>query len=587
MADKAPADIEPPSPSPQKKLAEEQLARHEELKVERDTRFAVDWQTISQYFYPNQSDINTTKTESIDGWTQNIYDTTAIQSAQTLAAGMFNWWTPPNQPWAEYGTPEELKQDSGEEEDDTPEDDATQWLGRASDAAMRELGRSNFYSVKGESDNAFATFATDVILLDESDSGEELFNFIPCKIKTYTIEENYRGIVDTLRRDMEMTYRQIKQKFGKKSDVIPEKLVEQAKKEPLKKFKLLHCIFPREDSERLPKAKDGANKPIASVYISVEFKSVIRVSGYEESPILCRRFAKWGTGAVWGYGPAYLALPDARETNYMAQFLAAAAEKLIDPPMLVPDSMDGDLDLRAAGRSVYDSTTPDAIPKPLYQGVEYKIGPELLEQKRQQIRDAFFVDAFKLLNSAPLLDKEMTAYEISQRQAEQLQGITPAFTRAVTEFVNPLMERIFGIMFRAGKLTNPPESLLKPTGEGRASLVMPEVVVTSRFNDALRALKNRGAEQLMAFMLPQIQFKPENADIINWDKLNRGYGENAGAAPDDFLPSKAVKKIREGRAQIAAAQRQAEMANSLSDSAKNIAQGPQWAQDQLRQQMGA
>ena len=31
------------------------------------------------------------------------------------------------------------------------------------------------------------------------------------------------------------------------------------KKEPNRKFKILHCIFPREDSDRLPKAKDGKN----------------------------------------------------------------------------------------------------------------------------------------------------------------------------------------------------------------------------------------------------------------------------------------------------------------------------------------
>ncbi len=575
-----------PQDAPSKSLVTEQLAIHDELKAERDTRFMVDWQLISSYTYPNQSDINVSKTESISAWTQNIYDTTTLASAQILAAGMGNWWTPPNQPWAEYGPPEELKKES--EDDSDQEDEVPQWLGKASDAAMRELGRSNFYSVKGECDNAFAAFATDVIIFDESDTGNELFNFVPCKIGTYTIEENYKGIVDTLRHEIKLTFRQIKQKFAKGSDNIPAKMVEHAKKDPKRKFVILHCIFPRQDSERLPKAKDGANMPFASVYIAMEYKEVIRVSGYHENPILARRFAKWGTGAVWGFGPSYLALPDARQVNYVSQYMDAAAEKLVDPPVLTPDSLDGDVDLRAGGRTVFDSSNPNALPQTWNNTTEYKLGMELMANRQQQIRDAFFVDAFKLLNSQPLIDKEMTAYEISQRQAEQLQGITPAFTRTITEFINPLMQRVFGIMFRANKLKNPPQALLQPNADGKsASLVMPEVVVTSRFNDALRALKNRGAEQSMAFLLPQLEIKPENADVFDWDKMNREYAMNAGIAPDSLSTAKQMKQVRQARAQMMQAQRQAELANSLADTAQKVGGAPDWAQSQLKQQVGA
>lgn len=571
-------------PADLKKLVTEQLTIHEELCAERDTRFAVDWQTISSYFYPNQSDVNTTKTENIAAWTQNIYDTTGVQSAQVLAAGMFNWWTPPNQPWAEYGTPEELKQESEGEED--AEDNASQWLGKASDGTMRELGRSNFYTIKGDSDMGLAVFGTDLVLMDESDTGTELFNFIHCKIKTYTIQENYKGVVDTVRRELEMTLRQIKQKFAKTGDNVPTKMEEQGKKDPKRKFKILHCIFPREDSERLPKAKDGANKPIASVYIAMEFKEVIRISGYDESPILCRRFAKWGTGAVWGYGPAYLALPDARQVNYVQQYLDALAELHAYPRVLVPDNLDGDVDLRAGGTTTFDSSS-NTLPQEWATAGEYKLGLEMQERRRQAIRDAFFVDAFKLLNSQPLVDKEMTAYEVSQRQAEQLQGITPTFTRSVPEFINPLMQRAFGIQFRAGKLRNPPESLMQPLGEGKAALVMPEVVVTSRFNDALRALKNRGAEETMRFILPWMEIKPELADVFNWDKTVRGYGQNSGMAPDDFLTEREVLKLRGARAQLQQQQRVLMQAQQMAETGKNLEASPEFMKEQARQAAGA
>lgn len=568
-------------------LAKEQIKRHAELMSFYQNRFADDHQTISQYFLPQESDIQTNKTEGVAGWTDQIYDTTPIQANQVMAAGQFSWWTPPNQPWAEYEPPEEMKK----EEDDN---DAQIWLGKASDKIMKELARSNFYSTKAQADLGYSTFATDLVIFDESEKGSELFNFIPCKISTYTIEEDYKGIVDTARREVEMTWRQIEQKFNKPTDTIPEKLRKLANdgKNKGRKFKLLHCIFPREDSDRLPGAKDGKNKPIASVYIAMDVQECIRVSGYDESPILCRRFAKWGTGSVWGYGPAYLALPDARQINYVQQYLDALAELHAYPRVLIPDNLEGDVDLRAGGPTTWDTSNPSAKPEEWMSVGDYKLGIEMQQQRRQAIRDAFFNDAFKLLNSQPLLDKEMTAYEISQRQAEQLQGVAPAFTRQVPEFINPLMQRAFGVAFRAGKLGQAPASLMRDLGGGKKALAAPEIVVTSRFNDALRALKNRGAEETFGFIakLPGAENHPEWMDPFDMDDTIMEYARNAGMAPTNIRQLGTVKKtsvaqIRAQRAALQQQQRRAALAEQTSKAGKNLGASPEWMQDQVKDQI--
>src|SRR6478609_1123925 len=341
------------------KLATEQIKIHDSLMAFYRTRFAVDHQSISQYFWPNQSDINVTKTENVASWTQNIYDTTGIQAAQTLQAGMYNMGTPPNQPWAEYNVPSELM-----DEDGKAPDDAVQFNGKASETIMKEFGRSNFYLVKGMGDMGLAVFGTDTIIFDEGE-GQELFNFTHCKISTYSIEEDYKGVVDTLRREIKMTYRQLKQKFNKPGDNLSAKLEDMCRgpEGGKKEFCVLHCIFPRADSERIPKGKTGKDKPIASVYILKELQETIRISGYDENPILCRRFSKWGTGAVWGYGPAYLAMPDARQANYIKQYIDARAEIEAYPRVLVPDTLDGDVDLRAGGVTTWNSTDANGKPQ--------------------------------------------------------------------------------------------------------------------------------------------------------------------------------------------------------------------------------
>jgi hypothetical protein len=568
-----------------KSLAAEQLGRYQELKTERDSLFKPTWQFISQYFLPQDSNINVEKTPGqTASWTDRIFDTTPIQCAETLKSGQYNWLTPPNQPWAEFGVPQELKGDAQGEEDD----DATLWLGRCSDIAMKELAMSNFYSVAAESYLGVGVFGTDLMLCEEGK--RTTLNFRHARIGTYVIEEDDEGIVDTVRREWEMTYRQACQFFKKTGDKLPDKMVKDAEGEAgkVRKFKFLHCIFPREDSDRLPGRKDGPNKPIASVYIAMDYKECVRIAGYDEQPILCPRFDKWGTGSAWGYGPGYLGLPDARQLNYVQQYMDSLAELHADPRVLVPDSLEGDVDLRAGGITTWDSSNPNGKPETWGDAGEYKLGMELQEQKREALRTMFYVQAFQLLNSQPLIDrKEMTAYEISQRQAEQLSSFTPAFARRVSEFLNPLMLRVFGILYRAGKFGQPPQSLMKPVAPGKYGLVMPQVVITSRISDALKALKNRGTEETFRFLEPMLETQPEIMDNFDTDKLAKDYAENTGMPADGLRSVKNVAKIRQARAQVQAQQRQVALAQQMAAAGKDLGSAPQWMQSGAQQALGA
>ena len=393
--------------------------------------------------------------------------------------------------------------------------------------------------------------------------------------------------MDTGRHEVEMTFRQIQQKFNKAGDNIPEKMAEQAKgpKAGQKKFKVLHCIFPREDSKRLSGRKDGSGMPVASLFISMDFQEVIRESGYHENPLLCRRFKKWAS--AWGYGPCYLALPDSRQVNYVQEYMDTVAELHANPRVLFPSNLEGDVDLRAGGVTTFDPMVQNGKPEEWASVSDYKLGLEMQAGRRQSIRDACYTDAFKLLNSAPLLDKEMTAYEISQRQAEQLQNMTPIDARHIPEFHNPLMLRGFGIMYRRGKLGKAPASLMVDAGGGKTGLAAPEVLSTSRFSDALKALKNRGAEETFGFIakLPGADQHPEYMDPFDLDKSIVGYARNAGMAPDDIRPAtgpNSVAAIRAKRTQIIQQQRAAAMAEQLGKAGKGLGGSPQWMQDQAQ-----
>lgn len=560
-------------------LAKELINRYTDLQSERDSKWATTWQYISQYFLPQDSNILVKKTEGVAGWTDRIFDTTAIEAAETLKMGQYNWLTPPNQPWGEYDVPEELSDGEGSE------DEATAWLGKASDITMRELARSNFYSVASMAYLGVGVFGTDLVIAEEGK--KTALNFRHARIGTYVIEEDDEGVVDTTMREFELTFRQAKQMFGEEN--LPDKMKQAARgAEGLKKkFRFIHCIFPREDSKRIPAKKDGANKPIASVYVALEFNECVRIGGYDEQPALCSRFDKWGTNAPWGYGPAYLALPIARQLNYVQEFLDALAELHAYPRVLIPDNLEGDVDLRAGGATTWDTSVQNGKPEEWATVGDYKLGIEMQEQRRQQLRQAFMTDAFKLLNSMPLLDKKMTAFEISQRQAENLSAFTPSLGRRVTEFLNPLMLRVFGILYRAGKFGQAPDSIMVDLGGGKRALALPNVLITNRLTDALKALKNRATEQTFQFLLPQVEVgRVECLDIFNMDDVNREYALNSGMAPDLIRPHKgtgSIESLRAERAKLQAQQRAAEMAQMAAQTGKDLNQSPDWMKDQAQQ----
>lgn len=559
--------------------ATDQLDIYEELRAWRNSRFDVNWQYIAQYFLPQESDINVEKTEGqISGWTQNIYDTTAIECAEDLKTGQFTWLTPQSQPWFEYEPPESLEKDAST---GMVDDDAAQFCGKSSDVIRKQFAKSNYYTVADMAFLGVGVFGTDCVIFDEGTNGP-LFNFRHCKPGTYVIEEGDDGIVDTLRREVKMKWRQVQKFFNKPGDKLPEKMAAEAKKDRTRDFVFIHCIFRREDSARDPGKKDGKNKPFASLYISVDYRTTVRESGYDENPILCQRFAKWGTGAPYGYGPAYLALPLARQLNYVQQYLDALAELHAYPRVLIPSNLAGDVDERAGGATVFDENNPNALPKEWMSTGDYKLGLELQEQKREAMRRMFFTDVFKLLNSEPLLDKEMTAFEISQRLAEKLGGFGPTACRREIEFIQPMLYRAFAICYRAGILKQAPASMMTKLG-----LQTPSIVITTRVSNAQRALQNRGTEETIQFMEPLLEAKPEMLDVLDTDKMLKDYARNTGMPPDVIRSDKDVMKIRAARAQVQQQQRNAEMADQLASAGKNLGASPEWVQAQAKQALGA
>ena len=164
-------------------------------------------------------------------------------------------------------------------------------------------------------------------------STREGISFRAIHIDEIFIAENADGIIDTVFRSFKMTVRQIVQKWGEKSLSLRIKRMYE-KQELDKEIELLHCVYPRDDVDQGKRA--ATMLPVASIYIDEKENHVLAEGGFDEMPYMVSRWAK-AVGEVFGRSPAMTALPDIKMLQEIMKTTIKAAQKIVDPPLLVPD----------------------------------------------------------------------------------------------------------------------------------------------------------------------------------------------------------------------------------------------------------
>ena len=537
-------------------LACELIDRNADLRSERATWETV-WQSCANYVIPRKSQITETKTPDIEGFTQDLYNHTAIRSNYTLAAGQINYITPANEMWGAFEAPAGLKES----------EEAKSWFAKCSEIALKEIRTSNFYLEIHESHLNRGALGTASLLCEEGTFAKPL-NFKAHDTGTYSIEENAEGIVDVWFHEFKLSARNIVDRYGIENvgKTIKEAYEQNGGKGRSKKFPLLYCIFPRKDSDRLMNRMDGPNMPYAAVTVDVENKKLVKNSGFLEFPGGVTRYLKWGD-APYGYCPTIEALPLMRQVNFIEQQLDALAELAAFPRILIPDTLEGEVDLRAGGGTIVRSMdmARGEMPREWATQGRYDYGIDRVERKIKEIQDAYHVDLF---NALAVREKTMTATEVLEIVAEKLILFSPTFARLVTELLNPIMRRVFSILLRKGKFPPVPMSVLVSGEDGNPAVADPEIVYVSKIALATKAIENRSWNQFWMILVQILEVDQSALDWVNMDKVVKGVAENLGIRNDWLNGEEAVAAIREAKAQ----QQQAAAAlQALSEGGKGVA----------------
>jgi len=531
-------------------LALELSARSSRLAAARSS-WDVLWQDIANYVMPRKAEIIQKQGSPNVSKQTRLFDGTAIRANQILANGQLAWMTPMESRWFSYDAPAHLKGN----------DKAEQWYRTCTEVAILELAKSNFYTEIHELYLDRGAFGTAALHLEEGKKSPLNFTTLTCG--TYSIAENDEGYVDTIYRSVPMTLRNVVGKFGIEN-VSPElqsKYKDAKGKNLDTEIKITHAIYPRADQDCDHTKRDGKNKPIASVYFEEATKHILRESGYDDMPTFATRYLKWGNSA-YGWSPSWIALPDARQLNFLERQMDALAELQAFPRMLIPDSMEGTVDFRANGATYYDATNPTAIPKEWATGGRYDVGVARSETKRKSIEDAFHVDLFQMFAQ---IQKQMTATEVSERAAEKLIQFSPTFARMTTELFGPILKRTFTLLITAGYFPPPPQEVLQQDHAG-ISIAEPQISYSSRIALAIKALENVSFTRFLSTFLPISQIQPDVLDNIDFDQASRDFARNEGMPARWIRDMDLVNQNREARAQAMQQQEQIAQAQQAAEA---------------------
>jgi Bacteriophage head to tail connecting protein len=515
------------------------------------------WRELADYTMPRK----TGSTDMISSPSSNrearLFDTTQIDANATLANGQLSWMTPQATPWFSYEPSAQLEKS----------DEAKLWLGSCSESARKELKTSNFYTAIHEFYMDRSCFGTAAIYCEKSKRGKLNFRNLPCG--SYCIAEDDEGNVDTVFWETEMTARQMFQRFGEQCSEAVRKQAENASSAN-SKHKVIHAVYPREDHERDTKQRDKANMPIASVFFEEANGIILEVGGYWSMPVMVSRYLVWhnGLGGVYGWSPAWAALPDARQLNHLQMMMDALAEKAAFPPVAAPASFDGEIDLSAGAVNYYNDDKANTVPISAIGVVgNYNVGLQRIQEKQASIRRHFHADLFEMFGN---IEKQMTAAEVNARLREKVIQISPSFARLTTELLNPLLERVFQICVELGIFSPPPASAIMPISETEGQLVMPIAAYTSRMEIELRSLVDTSFERTIQKVMATAQFRPNVVDNIDWDALVRANALGDGMDAEMLFPMQKVNDLRQQAAQAAQAQIQMEQAAGAAKMAGDL-----------------
>lgn len=521
----------------------QRLANMKSVRAEHESH----WRDCYRMTFPHRGTgfAGVTSHETARRQQAELLDSTGSDAANVLAASIVSGMTPANSQWLELIS-------------ESDSDSVKRWLSQVAEIIWRNIHAANFdaesfeCAIDGVVGGTFALH----IDIDRVKGG---FIFQQWPLSQCYFASTTGGAVDVVYRCYELTAQQIATQFP---DTVSETMKKNALERPDAKFPFVHAIYPRATTG----GQTARNMPFASVHVSINENRLMREGGYQEFPLVVPRWSRI-PGSVYAIGAVSLALPDIKELNILKMWEKQAAELAVAGMWIAQD--DGVLNpgtLTVGPRKVIVANSVDSM-KPLLTGSDFNVAFSSEQRLQAQIRKIMMADTLAQPNGPA-----MTATEVQARLNLLRQQLGPIFGRYQAEFLTPLVERCFGLMYRAGALPNPPAEM---------NGVNFHVKFANPLARAQKMTEVQAIEQFEAGIMNLAQSFPEVADMYDMEAAQREKAMALGIPVSVIRSEQDVEQVRQQRAEQQAQQQQQEQAAQMA------LQNNQAANDQQLQQAQA
>lgn len=512
--------------------------RYEALGAEHG-KFKNIYDTCLFYFMPEAQGLS--NGDSSEGEKDQPFDFTGVHSQSRLSSGLFsNTVSMGDQFFGFRANDRELEENNS----------IVDYFTEGSKVLLQSLQDSNFPLESYEMMSYYCSLMTAVFYSDYNESEQKL-SFQNFPITSCRIAEDEHGKVRTIYREFELTAEAALGKFG---DELPKSVIDKAKSDDQRyeKVKFFHYVGKNpkagEKTSQGKKKLASEFKQFISYYVHIEDKKIVEESGYDTFPYAIPRFQKIA-GSPYGRGPAFSAIPAMRELNALRADMLDGIELGIQPPVLVPDSMELD-DVDLSPGSIIPFNNAAGSPTFWESTIHLGDAAKHRESVKEEVKDLFYVNLFMMLEQ----QKNMTATEVSERVAEKVQAITPVITRLYDEFFSEVLGRCFFLLVEHGKIDKFPDEL-----KGKDITI----AYQTKLDNKLKSLDTNqlmAAFQSLAQLSQMSQVDPEFKHIVNLSKCYQRIMRNFNVDPDLLLDAETAEKNKAAEAEAMAQAQAAQQA---------------------------
>ncbi len=353
----------------------------------------------------------------------SLFDATAADAAEQLAASLLAELTPPWSRWFDLAPARPVEE--------TPEGHAA--AAALEDAAVTLQGhfdRSNFAIEMHQAFVDLVVAGTGVLVVEEAPLGEaSAFRFAAVPLAAAVLEEGPDGRLTTVFRQARLSPEALAARFPRAALPRPDQ------GGPLT---VVEAIWP----------EDGGAVRHAAVLATDPDRPLLLAEGrFAENPCIAFRWLK-APGETYGRGPVMKALPDIRTANKVVELVLKNASIAATGIWQAED--DGVLNpatVKLVPGAIIPKAPGSAGLTPLAAPGSFDVSQLVLNDLRTRIRGALLADRI-----GPQQEARRTATEVLERAAETSRLLGATYGRLQAELLMPLVARCLGILRRRGEI---------------------------------------------------------------------------------------------------------------------------------------